>query len=122
MSERYKQFTERARKVIIFAGEEARRLGDHETIKPPHFILGIIAEGDGLAMKVLANLGVTIDRLRLGAEALLSSQRAEMIGHNEVGLSNRGKMIISLTVDEARSLGHHYMGTEHLLLALLRGS
>ena len=115
--DRFHKFTERARKVLHLAQEEAQRL-QHNYIGTEHLLLGIIREGDGVAAKVLRNLGVDLDRVRSSVESILG--RGKRVVTGELGLTPRAKKVIALAVDEARHLHHHYIGTEHLLLGLVR--
>src|SRR5215467_4581456 len=112
------KFTERVRKVIYLAREEAARL-QHDYIGTEHLLLGVIREGEGIAATVLNNLGVDLDHIRLAVENMVSSSGGTMtIG--EIPFTPRAKRVLELAVDEARSLGHNYVGTEHLLLGLIR--
>ena len=115
--DRFNKFTERARKVLHLAQEEAQRL-KHNYIGTEHLLLGLIREGDGVAAKVLSNLGVDLDKARISVESVLGRGNRVVIG--EIGFTPRAKKVIELAVDEARRLHHHYLGTEHLLLGLVR--
>jgi ATP-dependent Clp protease ATP-binding subunit ClpC len=115
--DRFNKFTERARKVLHLAQEEAQRL-KHNYIGTEHLLLGLIREGDGVAAKVLSNLGVDLDKARISVESILGRGNRVVIG--EIGFTPRAKKVIELAVDEARRLHHHYLGTEHLLLGLVR--
>ncbi len=117
MSSRFEKFTERARKVLTLAQEEAQRF-NHNYIGTEHILLGLVREGDGVAAKVLSNLGVELDRVRSAVEFIIG--RGERAVTGEIGLTPRAKRVIELAVDEARRLNHNYIGTEHLLLGLLR--
>ena len=117
MSSRFDKFTERARKVLALAQEEAQRY-NHSYISTEHILLGIVSEGTGVATKVLANLGVELPKVKTAVEFVIG--RGESKSHGEVGLTPRAKKVIELAVDEARHLNHNYIGTEHLLLGLLR--
>ena len=117
MSSRFEKFTERARKVLTLSQEEAQRF-NHNYIGTEHILLGLIREGDGVAAKVLTGLGLELDRIRQAVES--SMGRGERTVSGEVGLTPRAKRVIELAVDEARRLHHNYIGTEHLLLGLLR--
>src|SRR6266536_380913 len=108
MADRFDKFTERARRVLTLAQEEALRF-NHNYIGTEHLLLGLVREGEGVAAKVLANLGV---------ELIIGRGDRAVMG--EIGLTPRAKKVIELAVDEARRLGHHYIGTEHLLLGLVR--
>ncbi len=117
MASRFDKFTERARKVLALAQEEAQRF-NHSYISTEHILLGITSEGSGVATKVLQNLGVELDKIRTAVEFVIG--RGESKSQGEVGLTPRAKKVIELSVDEARHLNHNYIGTEHLLLGLLR--
>jgi ATP-dependent Clp protease ATP-binding subunit ClpC len=117
MSSRFEKFTERARKVLTLAQEEAQRF-NHNYIGTEHILLGLVREGDGIAAKVLSNLGVELNKVRSAVEFIIG--RGERTVRGEIGLTPRAKRVIELAVDEARRLGHNYIGTEHLLLGLLR--
>ncbi len=115
--DRFDKFTERARKVLSFSQEEARRF-QHHYIGTEHLLLGLVREGEGVAAKVLANLGVELNKVRSTVEFIIG--RGDRIILGEIGLTPRAKKVIELAVDEARRLNHHYIGTEHLLLGLVR--
>jgi len=113
----FERFTERARRVIILAQEEAKRL-NHSAVGTEHILLGIIREGEGVASKVLESLNISPDRVR--AEIESSIGRGERAPYEEVAFTQRAKKVLELALDEARRLGHNYIGTEHLLLGLIR--
>src|SRR5213076_81552 len=117
MADRFDKFTERARKVISLAQEEAERF-QHNYIGTEHLLLGLVREGEGVAAKVLSNLGVELNKVRSAVEFIIG--RGDRIVLGEIGLTPRAKKVIELAVDEARRLNHHYIGTEHLLLGLVR--
>jgi ATP-dependent Clp protease ATP-binding subunit ClpC len=117
MASRFEKFSERARRALTRAQEEAQRFG-HNYIDTEHVLLGLIAEEEGVASKVLANLGVAPNKIRAAVEFVVGRGERSSIG--EVGLTPRAKRVIELAVDEARRLNHSYIGTEHLLLGLLR--
>src|SRR5215213_7403388 len=117
MADRFDKFTERARRVLTLAQEEAQRF-NHNYIGTEHLLLGLVREGDGVAAKVLANLGVQLPKVRSAVEFIIG--RGETMVMGEIGLTPRAKKVIELAVDEARRLNHHYIGTEHLLLGLVR--
>jgi ATP-dependent Clp protease ATP-binding subunit ClpC len=117
MASRFEKFSERARRALTRAQEEAQRFG-HNYIDTEHILLGLIAEEDSVASKVLANLGVLPNKIRAAVEFVVGRGERSAIG--EVGLTPRAKRVIELAVDEARRLNHSYIGTEHLLLGLLR--
>jgi ATP-dependent Clp protease ATP-binding subunit ClpC len=117
MADRFDKFTERARRVLTLAQEEAHRF-NHNYIGTEHILLGLVREGDGVAAKVLANLGVELNKVRSAVEFIIGRGDRTVLG--EIGLTPRAKKVIELAVDEARRLGHSYIGTEHLLLGLVR--
>jgi len=115
--DRFVKFTERASKVCSLAQEEAQRF-QHNYMGTEHLLLGLVREGEGVAAKVLSNLGVELNRVREGVEFIIG--RGDGIVLGEIGLTPRAIKVIELAVDEARRLNHHYIGTEHLLLGLVR--
>src|SRR3972149_6702532 len=117
MADRFDKFTERARRVLTLAQEEAQRF-NHNYIGTEHFLLGLFREGDGAAAKVLNNLGVELTKGRSAGEFIIG--RGEKTPTGEIGLTPRAKKVIELAVEEARRLNHSYIGTEHLLLGLVR--
>jgi ATP-dependent Clp protease ATP-binding subunit ClpC len=117
MADRFDKFTERARKVLQLAQEEAQRF-NHNYIGTEHLLLGLVREGEGVAAKVLANLGVELNKVRSAVEFIIG--RGDRTVTGDIGLTPRAKKVIELSVDEARRLNHHYIGTEHLLLGLVR--
>jgi len=114
----FNRFTERARKVLVLAKEEARRF-NHDYIGTEHILLGLIREGEGVACAVLQNLGVDLNRLRRELERLISPGSIATIG-GDLPFTPRAKKALELAAEEARNLGHNYIGTEHILLGLLR--
>jgi hypothetical protein len=114
---RFERFTERARHTLHLAQEEAQRL-NHHYIGTEHLLLGLVREGDGVAAKVLAGLGIRLDAVRDAVIFIIG--RGDRRVEGEVGLTPRSKKVIQLAFDEARRLNHHYLGTEHLLLGLVR--
>ncbi len=117
MSDKLDKFTKRARRVLTFAQEEAVRL-NHNYIGTEHLLLGLIREDEGMAAKVLRDLGVEQNRVRQIVEEIVGKGQAQPGAR--LSLTPRTKRVIELAVDEARRLGHHYIGTEHLLLGLMR--
>jgi ATP-dependent Clp protease ATP-binding subunit ClpC len=114
----FNRFTERARKVIILAKEEARRF-NHDYIGTEHILLGLVREGEGVAAAVLQKLGVSLEKIRLEIEKLVQpGPTTQIIG--DIPFTPRAKKALELAAEEARSLGHNYIGTEHLLLGLIR--
>jgi excisionase family DNA binding protein len=116
-SARFDKFTARARRVLRLAQEEAIRL-NHQYMGTEHLLLGLLAEGEGLAAQVLLSLGVDLGQARESVEAIIG--RGDRPVHGEVGLTPRAKKVLALAVDEVRRLDHPFIGTEHLLLGLLR--
>jgi len=117
MADRFEKFTERARKTLQLAQEEAQRF-NHNYIGTEHILLGLVREGDGVAARVLNNLGIELNKVRSAVEFIIG--RGDRMVMGEIGLTPRAKRVIELAVDEARRLNHHYIGTEHLLLGLVR--
>ncbi len=115
--DRFDKFTERARKVLSLAQEEAQRF-QHNYIGTEHLLLGLAREREGIAGQVLLSLGVDLEKVRQAVEHIIG--RGDRVVLGEVGLTPRAKKVIELAVDEARRLDHHYIGTEHLLLGLIR--
>ncbi len=116
MPSRFEKFSERARRVLTLAQEEAQRL-NHNYIGTEHILLGLIGEEEGVAARVLVNLGISLAKVRSAVEFIIG--RGEKASIGEIGLTPRAKRVIELAIDEARHLGHNYIGTEHLLLGLL---
>ena len=116
MASRFEKFSERARRVLTLAQEEAQHL-NHSYIGTEHILLGLLREEDGVAAKVLISLGANLGKVRSGVEFIIG--RGEKPNTGEIGLTPRAKRVIELAIDEARHLGHNYIGTEHLLLGLL---
>lgn len=114
---RFDRFTKRARHVMTLAAKEAQHFR-HNYIGTEHLLLGLIHEGNGVASEVLSNLGIEADQIRQAIEAIIGY--GERIVPNEIGLTPRAKRVIELAVDEARRLNHRYIGTEHILLGLIR--
>ncbi|MFH1169553.1 MAG: ATP-dependent Clp protease ATP-binding subunit, partial [Chloroflexota bacterium] len=117
MASRFEKFSERARRVLTVAQEEARNL-NHSYIGTEHILLGLVREEEGVAAKVLGNLGIGLGKVRSAVEFIIG--RGEKPSTGETGLTPRAKKVIELAIDEARQMGHNYIGTEHLLLGLLR--
>jgi len=117
MASRFEKFSERARRVLTLAQEEAQHF-NHSYIGTEHILLGLLREEEGVGAKVLTNLGVSLTKARSAVEFIIG--RGDKPTTGEIGLTPRAKRIIELAIDEARHLGHNYIGTEHLLLGLLR--
>ncbi len=114
----FNRFTERARKIILLAKEEAKRF-NHDYIGTEHILLGLIREGEGVAAAVLASLGLGPDKIRSEIEKLVQPGPATIVS-GDIPFTPKAKKVIELAMDEARNLGHNYIGTEHLLLGLIR--
>ncbi|MBT5252340.1 MAG: NDP-hexose 4-ketoreductase, partial [Chloroflexi bacterium] len=117
MPSRFEKFSERARRVLSLAQEEAQRF-NHNYIGTEHILLGLVREPEGVAARVLSNLNVELVKARSAVEFI--NGRGERPTSGEIGLTPRAKKVIELAVDEARRLNHHYIGTEHLLIGLMR--
>ena len=117
MPSRFEKFSERARRVLSLAQEEAQRF-NHNYIGTEHILLGLVREPEGVAARVLSNLNVELVKARSAVEFIIG--RGERPTSGEIGLTPRAKKVIELAVDEARRLNHHYIGTEHLLIGLMR--
>lgn len=114
----FNRFTERARKVIVYAKEEARRF-NHDYIGTEHLLLGLIREGEGVAAAVLQKLGLDLETIRLEVEKLVQpGPQTQVLG--DIPFTPRSKKALELSAEEARALGHNYIGTEHLLLGLVK--
>jgi len=114
----FNKFTERARKVILLAKEEAKRF-NHDYIGTEHLLLGLIREGEGVAAAVLQNLGLSTEVIRIELEKAVQPGPPTVVS-GDIPFTPKAKKVIELAMDEARSLGHNYVGTEHLLLGLIR--
>jgi ATPases with chaperone activity, ATP-binding subunit len=110
------RFTERAQKVLAYAQEEAVRLG-HSNIGTEHILLGLIREGEGIAAKALMALGLNLEKIQNEVESLIGKGQEQP---SNIAYTPRAKKVIELSMDEARKLGHTYVGTEHILLGLIR--
>jgi ATP-dependent Clp protease ATP-binding subunit ClpC len=113
----FQRFTERARRVVIFGQEEARGLR-HNYIGTEHLLLGVLREEEGVGARVLASLGVTLDAVR--AEVVSNVGQGDAAAVETIPFTPRAKRVLELSLREALSLGHDYIGTEHLLLGLVR--
>ncbi len=114
----FERFTDRARKVMALANQEAQRF-NHEYIGTEHILLGLVKEGSGVGANVLKNLDVDLRKVRLEVEKLVKSG-PDMVTMGKLPQTPRAKKVIEYAIEEARSLNHNYVGTEHLLLGLLR--
>jgi ATP-dependent Clp protease ATP-binding subunit ClpC len=116
----YDRFTDRARKAMAYARQEAQRF-NHDYIGTEHILLGLIKEGSGVAAHVLRNLDVDVQKIRLEVEKLVQSS-PDVQTKGQPPFTPRAKKVIELSLEEARALGQNYIGTEHILLGLLRES
>ena len=114
----YERFTDRARKVMQLANQEAQRL-NHEYIGTEHILLGLVKEGSGVAANALKNLDIDLRKIRLEVEKIVQSG-PDMVTMGKLPQTPRAKKVIEYSIEEARNLNHNYVGTEHLLLGLLR--
>src|SRR2546428_796783 len=113
----FERFTDRARRVVVLAQEEARML-NHNYIGTEHILLGLIHEGEGVAAKALESLGISLDAVRQQVEEIIGQGQQAPSGH--IPFTPRAKKGLELSLREALQLGHNYIGTEHILLGLIR--
>jgi ATP-dependent Clp protease ATP-binding subunit ClpA len=113
----FERFTDRARRAVALAQEEAERL-DHNYIGTEHILLGLIHEGDGVAAKALESLDISLDAVRQQVEQIIGRGQQAPSGH--IPFTPRAKKVLELSLRESRQLGHNYIGTEHILLGLIR--
>jgi ATP-dependent Clp protease ATP-binding subunit ClpA len=113
----FEKFTDRARRVIVLAQEEARML-DHDYIGTEHLLLGLIHEGEGVAARALESLGISLENVRQNVEETIGRGQHELSGH--IPFTPRAKKVLELSLRESQQLGHEYIGTEHILLGLIR--
>jgi ATP-dependent Clp protease ATP-binding subunit ClpC len=113
----FERFTDRARRVVVLAQEEARMLS-HNYIGTEHILLGLIHEGEGVAAKALESLGISLEAVRAQVEEIIGQGQQAPSGH--IPFTPRAKKVLELSLREARQLGHNYIGTEHILLGLIR--
>src|SRR5260370_19207017 len=113
----FERFTNRARRVVVLAQEEARLLS-HNYIGTEHLLRGLIGEGEGAAAKALESLEVSLQEARQQVEAIVGRGKKDPSGH--IPFTSRAKKVLELSLREALQLGHNYIGTEHILLGLLR--
>jgi prophage maintenance system killer protein len=114
---RFERFTDRARRVVVLAHEEARML-NHNYIGTEHILLGLIHEGEGVAAKALESLGISLEAVRQQVEEIIGQGQQAPSGH--IPFTPRAKKVLQLSREEALNLGHNYIGTEHILLGLIR--
>ena len=113
----FERFTDRARRVVVLAQEESRRL-DHNFIGTEHILLGLIQEGEGVAAQALGALGIRLEAVRARVEEIVGRGDSTPSGH--IPFTPRAKKVLELSLREALQFGHNYIGTEHLLLGLIR--
>ncbi len=113
----FERFTDRARRVVVLAQEEAREL-DHNYIGTEHLLLGLIHEGEGVAAGALESLGISLEAVRQQVEEMIGRGQDQPSGH--IPFTPRAKKVLELSLRESQQLGHHYIGTEHILLGLIR--
>jgi ATP-dependent Clp protease ATP-binding subunit ClpC len=113
----FERFTDRARRVVVEAQEEARTL-NHNYIGTEHILLGFIREGDGTGAKALESLGISLDTVRQQVQEIIGQGQHAPSGH--IPFTPQGKKVLELALSESKLLGHHYIGTEHILLGLIR--
>ena len=113
----FERFTDRARRVVVLAQEEARMLS-HNYIGTEHILLGLIHEGEGVAAKALESLGISLEAVRAQVEEIIGQGQQAPSGH--IPFTPRAKKVLELSLREALQLGHYYIGTEHILLGLIR--
>src|SRR6266513_5701094 len=113
----FERFTDRARRVVVLAQEEARML-NHNYIGTEHILLGLIHEGEGVAAKALESLGISLEGVRQQVEEIIGQGQQAPSGH--IPFTPRAKKVLELSLREALQLGHNYIGTEHMLLGLVR--
>ena len=113
----FERFTDRARRVVVLAQEEARML-NHNYIGTEHILLGLIHEGEGVAAKALESMGISLESVRQQVEEIIGQGQQAPSGH--IPFTPRAKKVLELSLREALQLGHNYIGTEHILLGLIR--
>ena len=113
----FEKFTDRARRVVVLAQEEARLL-NHDYIGTEHLLLGLIHEGEGVAARALESLGISLEDVRRNVEEMIRRGQHELSGH--IPFTPRAKKVLELSLRESQQLGHDYIGTEHILLGLIR--
>jgi len=113
----FERFSQRARRVVVLAQEEARVL-NHNYIGTEHILLGLIREGQGVAARALESMGISLEAVRQQVEKIIGRGQQAPSGH--IPFTPRAKKVLELSLREAQSLGHNYIGTEHILLGLIR--
>jgi ATP-dependent Clp protease ATP-binding subunit ClpC len=113
----FERFTDRARRVVVLAQDEARRL-NHNYIGTEHILLGLIHEGEGVAARALQSLGISLEAVRQQVEEIIG--RGQQVPSGHIPFTPRAKKVLELSLRESLQLGHNYIGTEHILLGLIR--
>jgi ATP-dependent Clp protease ATP-binding subunit ClpC len=113
----FERFTDRARRVVVEAQGEARTL-NHDYVGTEHILLGLIREGNGTGTKALESLGISLDTVRQQVQEITGQGRHALSGH--IPFTPQAKKVLELALAESKALGHHYIGTEHILLGLIR--
>src|SRR5712664_959971 len=113
----FERFTDASRRVVVLAQEEARIL-NHDYIGTEHILLGLLREGEGVAARALESLGISLDAVRQQVEEIIGQGQQAPSGH--IPFTPRAKKVLELSLREALQLGHNYIGTEHILLGLIR--
>jgi ATP-dependent Clp protease ATP-binding subunit ClpC len=113
----FERFTDKARRVVVLAQEEARLL-NHNYIGTEHVLLGLVREGKGVAAQALTSMGIGLEAVRGQVEKIIGQGQAAPTGH--IPFTPRAKKVLELSLREALQLGHNYIGTEHILLGLVR--
>src|SRR5499426_4752636 len=114
----FDRFTDRAKKVMNLARQEAQRF-NHEYLGTEHILLGLVQEGSGVAANVLKNMGIDLNKIRTEVEKIVKTGPS-MVTMGQLPFTPRAKKVLELSMEEASQLGHNYIGTEHLLLGLIR--
>jgi ATP-dependent Clp protease ATP-binding subunit ClpC len=112
----FEKFTDRARRVVVLAQDEARDL-NHNYIGTEHLLLGLVSEGEGVAVAALKSLGISLQTIRQQVEDIIGRGQGSQSGH--IPFTPRAKKVLELSLREALHLGHNYIGTEHILLGLI---
>jgi ATP-dependent Clp protease ATP-binding subunit ClpA len=115
----FERFTDRARRVVVLAQEEARLL-NHDYIGTEHLLLGLAHEGQGVAAGALESLGIRLEALRSQVEEIIGRGESEAASSGQIPFTPRAKKVLELSLRESQQLGHNYIGTEHILLGLIR--
>ena len=115
----FQRFTDRARRVVVLAQHEARTL-DHDYIGTEHILLGLIDEGQGVAATALTSMGISLDEMRRAVQDTIGRGAEPLPESGHIPFTPRAKKVLELSLRESQQLGHTYIGTEHILLALIR--